>query len=203
MVLDEKQIREIKKLVPQLVEEEVIVKKEENKKLVNFYIEQAEDSLNSAQALYKLSTNPELQNLMGFPNLKGFLWVINPSYYSMFYLVSALLASKGIKIKSEMSIHKLAFHAFVYYFYLTGKITKNYVEDFLEMQQDAEELLGKEEIIKKAEEKAKELVIHLDLEREKRKTFTYELERTKIMTKAKTSLERANNFHKEIKKLII
>lgn len=202
MALDNKKIEEIKNLVPKLVNEGIIAKKEEHKKLTNFYIELAEDSLNSAQLLYKVSTNQELQNLVGLPNLKGFLWVINASYYSMFYMTSALLANATIKIKSEIGIHKLTFNAFVYYFYLTNKISKTYVEQFLEALEDSEELLGKEEIIKRAEEKAKELILHLEFERKKRRSFTYELEKSKIETKAKTSLERANHFYKEIMKLV-
>ena len=158
--------------------------------------------MSSAQLLYKVSTNSELQDATGFPNLKGFLWVINSSYYSMFYMASALLASSGIKIKSEIGIHKLTFDAFVYYFYLTNKIAKEYVEQFLEAFEDSEELLGRKEAIKRAEEKAKELITSFDSEREKRRIFTYELERTKIETKAKTSLERANHFYREIIKLI-
>lgn len=120
----------------------------------------------------------------------------------MFYIANALLASSGIKIKSEVGIHKLTFDTFVYYFYLTNKIAKEYVEQFLEALEDSEELLGREEVFKKAKEKAKELITNFDFEREKRRTFTYELEKTKIETKAKTSLERANYFYREILKLM-
>lgn len=202
MVLNNKKIEEIRKLVPKLVNDGTISKKEDYKKLTDFFRENAEDSLNSAQLLYKVSTNSKLQDATGFPNLKGFLWVINASYYSMFYMASSLLANSGIKIKSEIGIHKLTFDTFVYYFYLTNKIAKEYVEEFLEALEDSKELLGREEAVKKAEEKAKELITSFDFEREKRRTFTYELERTKIETKAKTSLERANHFYKEIIKLI-
>lgn len=202
MVLDNKKIEEIKKIVPRLINEGIICKKEDYKKLIDFFRENAEDSLDSAQLLYNVSTDSKLQDATGFPNLRGFLWVINASYYSMFYMASSLLASSGIKIKSEIGIHKLTFNTFVYYFYLTNKIAKEYIEQFLEALEDSEELLGKDDVIKKAEAKAKELVNSFDFEREKRRTFTYELERTKIQTKAKTSLERANYFYKEIIKLI-
>lgn len=202
MALDNQRIEEIRKLVPKLINEGTISKKEEYKKLVNFFKENAEDSINSAQLLYKVSTDSKLQNATGFPNLRGFLWVINASYYSMFYMASALLANSRIKIKSGIGIHKLTFDTFVYYFYLTNKIAKEYVEQFLDALEDSEELLGREEAVKKAEAMAKELVTSFDSEREKRRTFTYELERTKIQSKAKTSLERANYFYKEIAKLI-
>jgi len=202
MTLDNKKIEEIRKLVPKLVNDDTVSKNEDYKKLADFFRENAEDSLNSAQLLYKVSTDSKLQDATGFPNLKGSLWVINASYYSMFYMASSLLANSGIKIKSEIGIHKLTFDTFVYYFYLTNKIAKEYVEQFLEALEDSEELLGREEAVKQAEEKAKELITSFDFEREKRRTFTYELERTKIEIKAKTSLERANYFYKEIIKLI-
>jgi len=202
MTLDNKKIEEIRKLVPKLINDGIVSKKEEYKNLTDFFRENSEDSLNSAQLLYKVSTSSKLQDSTGFPNLKGFLWVINASYYSMFYMATALLTNFRIKIKSEIGIHKLTFNTFVYYFYLTNKISKKYVEQFLEALEDSEDLLGREEIIKKADEKAKELITSFDFEREKRTTFTYELERTKIETKAKISLERANHFYKEIIKLI-
>ena len=132
MALNDKKIEEIKRLIPKLIDESLIVKKEEHKQLVDFFIETAEDSLNSAQLLYKVSTDIKLQDATGFKNLKGYLWTINASYYSMFYMANAILANLGIKIKSEMGIHKLTFDVFVYYFYLTNKISKEYVEQFLE-----------------------------------------------------------------------
>ena len=144
----------------------------------------------------------ELQNSLGFPNLKGFLWVINASYYSMFYMANASLAHLGIKIRSEIGIHKLTYDSFVYYYYLTNKISKLYIEQFHEALEDSSELLGKEEIVSKAKEKATNLILQLESERIKRKTFTYEFERAKIESKANTSLDRAGNFYKEIMKLI-
>ena len=85
---------------------------------------------------------------------------------------------------------------------MTGKITKKYIEEFLEAQSDSEELLGREEIVKEADIKAKKLVSDLAYESEKRNVFTYELERTRIESKAKTSIERAKSFLIETMKLL-
>ncbi|MBS3121846.1 hypothetical protein J4434_03110 [Candidatus Woesearchaeota archaeon] len=201
--LDKKKIQEIRRLIPQLVQEGLISRKEENKRLVEFYLTLSEEALNSSRVVYKVSTDEEMAKLVGVSDFNGFVWVINPAYYSMFYAANALLSSSGIKICSEIGIHKLTFQAFVYYFYLTGKISAKYVQEFLEEQESAEEILGKERAIKEAEQKAKELVLHLELEREKRTFFTYGLEKFRIENKAKTSLERASNFYKEIKKLLM
>lgn len=202
MALDTKTVEEIRRLVPRLVNEGIITRREEHRKLAGFYRGLAEDSLQSAQLLHKVSTEPDLQSAVGFPHLKGFLWVINASYYSMFYMASAALAHSGLKIRSTIGIHTLTFNAFTYYFYLTNKIAKRYIEEFFEALEDSGELLGKEEVVRKAEEKAKELVLHLESERKKRRIFTYELEKTRIEARAKTSLERANHFYKEMLKLI-
>ncbi len=201
-MLDDKEIEKIKKLVPRLLEEGLIKKNEDYKKLTAFFIENARDSLDSARLLLDVSTNNKLMEATGFKNFKGYLWAINASYYSMYYMANALLTSEGIKIVSERGVHKIAFNTFAYYFYLTGKITKKYIEEFLEAQSDSEELLGREEIVKEADIKAKKLVSDLAYESEKRNVFTYELERTRIESKAKTSIERAKSFLIETMKLL-
>lgn len=204
MVLDKEQIKEIGKLIPRLVNEGNIIRleKEKIKEIVDFYLDQARISLDSAELLYKVSTDLEIQRSIGLNNFNGYLWAINTAYYSMFYLANAALANQGWKIKSETGVHKITFDCFVYHFFSTNKIAKVYVEEFLAAQQESIELLGKEEILGKADEKAKELINNYDFEREKRKTFTYQLESFQISAKAKTSIDRANNFYKEVRKLL-
>jgi hypothetical protein len=82
----------------------------------------------------------------------------------------------------------------IYYFYLTGKLQKGFLEDFIEAKEDAAEILGKQ--------KADELMEDYFFEKKKRGTFTYEMGKVLIRTKAKTSLQRAQRFRREIKKLI-
>lgn len=154
----------------------------------------AADSLNSAKLLFKASTNKELQNSSGFPNFNGFLWVINASYYSMFYMARALLESEGILIKADNSVHLVTFDALVYYFYLTGKIQKNLIEEFKEAGEEASETLGKD--------KAKALIEDYSYEKDKRGRFTYEMGEIAIKNKAETSLNRATKFNEEIRKII-
>ena len=201
-MIDDKQLAEIKRDVPKLVNEGVIDKSDEYVKLSSFFVETAEKSLSSARLLFKASTDKSLMDAAGFPNFDGYLWVINACYYSMFYMASAALAHDRVKVRSDIGVHKLTFKAFVYYYHLTNKIKKKLVEEYLQAQQDSQELLGQEEMHAMAEKKAIELVTHYGLEREKRRRFTYELERTRIETRAKTSLERASDFYKEVSKLI-
>jgi len=192
-MLDEKRIDEIKRRVTGFIKERII-KREKGKKFVDFFLNNAENSLNSAKLLFEVSTKNELKNTTGFPNFNGFLWVINSSYYSMFYLVRALLENEGIKIKTETSIHAVVFDALVYFFYLTQKLQKKLIEDFAEAEAEALEILGKE--------KAKELIENYFYEKKKRGIFTYEMGAIAMQNKAQTSLERAKKFNEEIRKLI-
>ncbi len=144
------------------------------------------------------------------PNFNGFLWVINSSYYSMFYMARALLESISIKIKSEESVHFLVFNALVYYFYSTGKLEKHFIEDFDNAQEESSEILGKEKVnssrISKfpsqAQEKAKEMISDYSNEKEKRTKFTYETGEIAMKSKAETSLNRAKKFNEEIRKIL-
>lgn len=192
-MLDEKRINEIKKRVTNLIRDSIIIKEKE-KRFVKFFLNNAENSLNSAKLLFEASTKNKLKRLIGFPNFNGFLWVINSSYYSMFYMARALLENEDIKIKTELSIHAVVFDALVYYFYLTGKLQKKLIDDFAEAKEEASEILGKE--------KAKELIEDYFYEKKKRGFFTYEMGATAMQNKAQTSLERAKKFSEEIRKII-
>lgn len=109
-------------------------------------------------------------------------------------MARALLENKGIKIKTDLSIHAVVFDALVYYFYLTGKLQKRLIEDFAEAKEETSEMLGKE--------KAKELIEDYFYEKKKRGLFTYEMGATAMRNKAQTSLERAKRFNEEIRKMI-
>ena len=133
--------------------------------------------------------------MLGFTSFNGLLWVVNASYYSMFYMARALLENEGIKIKTSISVHTVTFDALISYFYLTGKLQKQFIHDFIEAKEDAAELLGKQ--------KADELVENYFFEKNKRGTFTYDMGEILVKSKAKTSLDRAQNFKRELKKLIM
>jgi uncharacterized protein (UPF0332 family) len=89
-MIDEKKLEEAKGRVKLFISEGSIISKEKSE-YVNFFITNAENSIDSAKALYELSTNPERQKDLGFTNFDGLLWVVNASYYSMFYMARALL----------------------------------------------------------------------------------------------------------------
>ncbi len=193
-MLNDKQIEEAKNNAIKSINKGNIVKTKESK-YVDFFIKHSKDSLDSAKALFELSVNKITRDSLGMPDFNGFLWVINSSYYSMFYMARALLESEGVKIKTDESIHFLVFNALVYYFYSNKKLEKHFIEDFENAQEESSQLLGKE--------KAKEIISDYSHEKEKRSKFTYEIGEIAMKAKAETSLERAKRFNEEIRKMLI
>lgn len=192
-MLDEKKLKEAESRIKHYLDDGII-KTKQQKEFVDFFLSNAEKSLNSANALYDLSTDKDMQQKTGYINFDGFLWVVNASYYSMFYMARAMLEHEGIKIKSELSIHSITFDAVVNFFYLNGKLQKRLIEDFAEAKEESSEILGKQ--------KADSLIEDYFWERGKRSTFTYNTKEIVIKAKAKTSIERARKFNQEIKQII-
>jgi len=193
-MLEDRKLKETEKRVKQY-QTDGIIKTKGKPEHVEFFLKNADDSVDSAKALFELSTDTEKQKFLGFTRFNGLLWVVNVSYYSMFYMARALLENEGIKIKTDLSIHAVTFDTLVSYFYLTGKLQEELLDDFIEAKEDAAELLGKQ--------KADELIEEYFFEKKKRGTFTYDMGEILIKSKAKTSLERAQKFRRELKKIIM
>jgi uncharacterized protein (UPF0332 family) len=181
-----------------------ISREDKNKELVRIYIENSLASLNTAKILDEISTKDSLKKHFDFidDSFETHLWIINSSYYSMFYISSALLAKTGIKIKSEIGIHKKTFETLTYYFYLTKRIAKHYLEEFEEAQKESQGLLGIEEPISIMQKRAHELIAKYDYEMGKRAIFTYNMGIKAKASKSKTSLKRAIEFYNECLKII-
>lgn len=187
-MLEEKKLKEAEKRVRQYIAEGIIKTKGKPEHTA-FFIKNAEDSIDSAKALFEISTDPEKQKFLGFTSFNGLLWTVNAGYYSMFYMARALLEKEGIKIKTDLSVHAVTFDALVSFFYLNGRLQKALLDDFAEAKEDAAELLGKQ--------KADELIEEYFYERKKRGAFTYEMGEALVKSKAKTSLERAQKFRRD------
>lgn len=193
ILLTDEKLEEIRKNVPLMVSAEEISKSLKHKGLVDFFLENSLMSLNTAKILNEVSLKDPAKRQFNFldGDFETYLWVINTSYYSMFYMAGALLAKINLKIKSDIGVHKKTFAAFVYYFYLTKKIAKQYLEDFDEAQQESQELLGV------MQGKARELMAKYGFELGKRARFTYNIEEKAKSAKAQTSLKRAVEFYNE------
>lgn len=187
-----------------MLKEGEIAKNDENKRFVSFYVNNALISLQAAKIIWETSNQQKIKQLFTFidDSFEAYLWVINPSYYSIFYMAGALLASEGIKIHSAIGVHKKTFEALVYYFYLTNRLPKYFVELFEQAQQESLELLGKEELLASMQAKVMELMKSYEYEMGKRSAFTYEIGETAKRKKAETSLQRAQEFYNELKKVL-
>ena len=192
-MLDSKKVTESKKRIEHALERGEMTK-EKSGKFVSFFQENSQRSFEAAQLLYNVSIQEEMKKVVGFPAFNGFLWVINASYYSMFYMARALLEKSGVKIKTDYSVHLLTFDALVTYFYTTGKIEKQMLEEFHEANIEVQDALGKE--------KARALMEDYLSEREKRSRFTYEMGEIALQNKAKTSLDRAKSFNEALRKML-
>ena len=193
-MLDKNKLKQSQNKIRQFINEGIIQSKQPVEH-TEFFMKNADDAIDSAKLLFEVSTNKEKQKTLGLTNFNGLLWVVNASYYSMFYIARAILESEGIKIKTEKSIHSVTFDAIIHYFYLTGRLQKELIEDYINAKEDSTEILGKQ--------KADELIEDYFLEKRKRGSFTYNMGSILIKTKAKTSLQRARKFRKEIKKIIL
>lgn len=192
-MLDEKKLAEAGRRAERYLKDGTIAK-EKGGKFVQFFLSNSKNSLESAKLLFEASVSEKIKSVFGLSDFNGFLWVINASYYSMFYMARALLESEGVKIKTDLAVHSVTFDAMVYYFYLAEKLEKRLVEEFAEAEEEASAILGKE--------RAKELVEDYFHEKRKRAKFTYEIGEIAMQEKAKTSLERAKKFNEEIRKIL-
>lgn len=197
----DKRVRDADLIVNNLVREKRIVNLSEQEKIkfINFYKKQANLSLIAADVLYSISINELSKRFHKLSeDYEAFLWVINASYYTMFYAIHALLAYKGKRILTEQGIHKITAHSLVYYFIKDNFIAKKLFEQFIESQNEAANLLNFEDF----REKAIDLTNKYFYENEKRSKFTYETEEAVKQRHANTSIQRAKEFLGEIEKII-
>jgi len=186
-MLDEKRIQQSSKIVKVLLAEGRIVRP--NPRTRDFFLKQSEKTLLVSQKLFELQIREQIDTN---------LWIINTSYYSMFFAATSLLAHYGKKLDVGQGVHRATYHALVHYFVKEdNKLKKQLAEEYAKAINDAEQIL------QIGEEKIKELLTNFDFELTKRKTFTYEIEEDASKNKAITSLERAKNFVTEVKRIII
>jgi len=186
-MLDEKRIEESASIIKQMIMQKRIVKPNSNAR--DFFIRQSTKSIIVAKKLLNIQDNEEIDTN---------LWIINSSYYSMFFAATALLAHFDKKINTDAGIHKITYHALVYYFVRDNeKIKRILAEEYAKAVKDVEQTL------QFGEERIKDLVTSFDYELNKRKDFTYEIQENLQKNKAITSFKRAEMFLQEINKIII
>ena len=177
-----------KSIISQLIKEDKIIKPLPG--TGDFFLAKSIESLQLSKRIFEISQDED-------DPLESYMWVITTAYYSMFFAATALLAYFKHRIDVEVGIHKLTYHALIYYFLIAdNKLQKHFIEEYKEMYDNAEKLL------QISEEKAIEILEHFKFEQSKRTRFTYEMGRIAEEQKAKTSLKRAEEFTLETRKVM-
>ncbi|MBU0629152.1 MAG: hypothetical protein KKC75_08245 [Nanoarchaeota archaeon] len=185
-MLEDKKLKESSAIIKKIITEGGIIKPTMGS--IEFFMEKSRQSIAVASRLMELESEE---------GLTADMWIINASYYSMFFAAISLLAKSGRAIKKEVGIHKLTYHALIHYFLIEdNKLEKYFIEGYKEAVQEAEELL------QLSERKTEEFIRAFDNETSKRKMFTYDLGKTAEKIKAETSLLRAKKFVNEVEKII-
>jgi len=120
----------------------------------------------------------------------SYLWSIVISYYAMYYAANAVLYNIYYKVGKKI-VHKVTGDALIVF--VRNKIKKTLLEEYEEQKQEALEIVGK---------RTNSLLHEYEKEMEKRSVIQYECTDDIKKSKAKTSLERAERFVFEMKKLL-
>jgi uncharacterized protein (UPF0332 family) len=170
-------------------------------RFVEFFMANSESSLRTASILQEISDENSLKETLKVnADFESYLWVIVSSYYSMFYAATAILAKQGIRATGQI-VHKVTADALIHFFASNEKLAK-LLEQFEEAQTVGLELVGREELMKRMQKKADELIISYEGERKKRSKFQYDIGVQAKKGYAQTSLQRARDFVFEIRKLL-
>ena len=173
-------------------------------------LSKSENALKTAKFILKIMEDTKANEFFNAEDYDGTLWIINASYYRIFFLAQYLLALDKKKLpKDTEDTHKTIELALMYYFLIKGSDLENKKnlkwEDIkqsrlsrgLELMEEA-----KEECQELTQQKAKRIIEHMESERIKRHEFTYSMTVNAELAKAKTSIERAVEFGDIVKEYI-
>jgi uncharacterized protein (UPF0332 family) len=201
-MINKERIDEAKRNVKQYVDDGLLkINDKDAARFVDFFMANAESSLRTASILQQISDEDTLKETLKVgSDFESYLWVIISSYYAMFYSATAILAKQGIKASGQI-VHKVTADALIHFFWSNAKLAK-LLEQYEETKTVGLELIGREELMKKMQKKADELIVSYESERKKRSKFQYNIGIQAKKGYAQTSLERARIFVFEINKLI-
>ena len=176
-MLNEKRIKEAETNVKSYLAEGLLKKAAVDKKVMDILLGNAKESLRVAEETYQKDLSE--------------LWTIVCSYYTMFYYANAVLLKLGYKVGDKI-VHKVTSDALIVY--VRKKLKENLIEEYEETKEEALNLAGI---------KADEIIESFDFERSKRGLIQYKTIEFEKRSKAKTSLQRAKEFARDMDKLII
>ena len=201
-MIQKKRLEEAKRNVKTYIEDGLQKTGDKNaSRFVDFFMANAESSLRTASILQDISDDNDLKDTLKVSSdFESYLWVIVSSYYSMFYAATAILSKQGIRATGQI-VHKVTADALIHFFASNEKLAK-LLEQYEEAQTVGLELVGREELMKRMQKKADELIISYEGERKKRSKFQYDIGVQAKRGYAHTSLERSRSFVFEIRKLL-
>ena len=176
-MLDKKKIKEAEDNVRSYLDEGLLKKTIMNQQIMNILLRNAKESLRVAEEIHQRNLSE--------------LWVIVCSYYAMYYYANAVLLKFGYKV-GEKIVHKVTSDALIVY--IRGKLKGSLIEEYEQTKEEALNLAGM---------RADSLIESFEFERKKRGLIQYRTIEIEKQTKAKTSLQRAKEFAKEMDKLLI
>ncbi len=176
-MLDKKRIKEAEDNVRSYLDEGLLKKTVMNQQIMNILLRNAKESLRVAEEIHQRNLSE--------------LWVIVCSYYAMYYYANAVLLKFGYKV-GEKIVHKVTSDALIVY--IRGKLKGSLIEEYEQTKEEALNLAGM---------RADSLIESFEFERKKRGLIQYRTIEIEKQTKAKTSLQRAKEFAKEMDKLLI
>ena len=173
-------------------------------------LKKSENALKTAQYILKIMEDTKTKDYFDAEDYDGTLWIINASYYRIFFLTQYLFALEKKKLpENTPDTHKTVELALMYYFIIKGSDLEN--KKNLKWQDinnsrlsKALELLyeAKEECQELTQQRAKKVVEYMEAERTKRHEFTYGMTIDAELRKAKVSIARAIEFGDIIKEYI-
>ena len=175
-MLTKERIKEAESNVKSYLEDGLLKKAIINKQVMNIFLRNAKESLRVAEEVHQKNISE--------------LWVIVCSYYSMYYYTNAVLLRLGHKV-GEKIVHKVTSDAIIVY--VRGKLKESLIEGYEDSKEEALNLAGM---------KADALIESFDFERNKRGLIQYRTLEIEKKSKAKTSLQRAKEFTREMEKLL-
>ncbi|MBS3151966.1 hypothetical protein J4230_01000 [Candidatus Woesearchaeota archaeon] len=176
-MLNEERIKEAEVNVRSYLRDGLLKKTDTNKDVMKILMSNGKESLRVAEEIQQKGISD--------------LWVIVCSYYSMYYYANAVLMNFGYKVGDKI-VHKVTADAIIVY--IRSKLKESLIEEYEKTKDEALNLAGI---------KADALIESLDFERNKRSFIQYKTIDVEKHSKAKTSLERAKEFTKEMEKLLI
>lgn len=176
-MLNTDRIKQAENNVRSYLDEGLLKKAAMNRQVMDILLRNAKESLRVAEEVHQKNLSE--------------LWVIVCSYYSMYYYANAILLRFGYKV-GEKIVHKVTSDSMIVY--VRGKLKESLIEEYEQTKEEALNLAGM---------KADSLIESFEFERNKRSLIQYRTIEVEKQSKAKTSLQRAKEFAKEMEKLLV